>query len=53
MLMILSSLGFPIAVAVSIPVNPKSPREKWDWVAFPLSVAISFVQVLAMVPLVS
>ncbi len=44
-----SALLFPIAVVALL--RREKPRERWSWVAAPLSILISFTQILALVPL--
>jgi len=45
-----SALLFPLAVSAFLMRD--HPKERWGWVAIPLSIAISFAQFLAIVPLV-
>jgi hypothetical protein len=49
-LICLSMYGFPIATFLLL--ISESPRGRGSWMAFPLSVMISYVQFLAFLPLV-
>ena len=44
-----SALLFPIAVVALL--RREKAHERWSWVAAPLSILISFTQILALLPL--
>jgi hypothetical protein len=46
--MAFSPLIFPLAILIRL--LTESPREKWSWAALPLSIALTFVQFLALLP---
>jgi hypothetical protein len=49
LLISLSLFVFPVAVAMRLMFG--SPSERWSWIAFPLSLMISYLQFLAILPL--
>jgi hypothetical protein len=50
LLILLSLVAFPITVAVQLMFE--SPSERCSWIAFPLSLMVSFIQCLAILPFV-